>query len=138
MKNIIPVLLITLFWFSCFTGSSEVSCLGNHSGKAFGNFFLWNMTDPTTSLSMLIDLRFLLIDFLLSYLLTYIIYHVFKLIFKVQKNILKNKKMLVFLSILILLFGSFSCLNFMFGLNIESINCERILNTFSFGLRMNQ
>ncbi len=129
-------LIITLIWFSALSGSSEINCLGEPYGKGFGNFVLWNMPDPTTSLSTIVDLKCFFIDFGLSYIITLILLFLVYNIFKIKNSLLIKTKWLIIFSIIGILISGFFSLEFFLGVNLNQIDCLRIEDTYNFRLRL--
>lgn len=135
LKQLWINLIITLIWFSALSGSSEINCLGDPFGKGFGNFVLWNMPDPTTSLSTIVDVKYFFIDFGLSYIVTLLLLFLTYNIFKIKNSLLIKTKWLFIFSILGILISGFFSLEFFLGVNLNQIDCLRIEDTYHFGLR---
>ena len=136
IKTFVIIFLLTWIWFASFSGSSEITCSGESAGKGYGNFVLWNMADPTTSLSKLVDLKMFITDLLLSYALTALIYFLILMIFRIEKSIFQTNRWFFTLLFSAIFVGLFFSPEFMFGLNFQIINCDRVMNTFTFGLRI--
>lgn len=135
-KTLYLNLIITIILFSTFSGSSDISCSGEHYGKAFGNFVLWNMPDPSTSLSTIVDLKYFMIDFSLSFFIILIIIYFILTIFQIINPIITKTKWLIVLSVFSIIIAGFFSLDFLLGINLTEIDCNRINNTFNFGMRI--
>lgn len=129
--------MLTLIWFSFFTASYEIVCNGDPAGIAYGNFFIWNMPSAITSLGLIIDIPFLILDFILSFMLTVFILKLIKIVLKIPILELISKYRLV-KTILVFLF-ILSCLFLFISLSMnpyfQSIPCDTILTSIKFNLR---
>ena len=143
MKNItlnkqvlLIILCFTLLWFTIFSGRSETTCLGDPAGLGYGNFVIWNMNNPATSLSKIVDIAKLCLDFSLSYFVTSILFYTAIKTLKIKTIIFKKKKWFIILVACTILISSFFSLEFMFDTFFDDINCERVSGTYSLGLSL--
>ncbi|KAA1245834.1 hypothetical protein [Aquimarina sp. RZ0] len=134
IKTFVVILFFTLIWFTTFSGRSELLCDGDPIGLGYGNIVIWNMSNPVSSLSKLVDIKMFLIDFTLSYVITAILFFLVLIIFKKSKTIFQSKKWFIALAIFTILISGFFSIEFMFDIVFDTMDCDKISDTYSFGL----
>jgi hypothetical protein len=133
-KKFLIALCFTLLWFTAFSGRSEIICFGDPAGLGYGNFVIWNMDNLATSLSKLVDITKFCLDFSLSYLVTLVLFFIILRISKIKNSIFEKTKWFIVLLVCTILISSFFSIEFMFDVFFDSIDCERVPGTYSFGL----
>ncbi len=133
-KDFLVVLCFTLLWFTTFSGRSEIICLGDPMGFGYGNFVIWNMDNPVTSLSKLVDITKFCLDFSVSYLVTLVLFLIILRIAKIKNHIFKKKKWLTLLFICTTIISIVFSIEFMFDVFFDNIECKSVSGTYHFEL----